>query len=318
MRATMIFFAAATLSLALGVTETAHAAGPQGVAITVKQLNPKAQQDLTARIAKARAKHPGAFKRVLDVVSRVPELDKRRRGPFATITLGLKGIGPDALMPMLEMLAVNGPARGKMTPTAWTTLRVGLIEAVGIQRDPVAEPVLGAILDNETDYWIVRAAAEALGRIGTDASAKKLVALASKPNRRRTAVLSAIGSARRPVVAQALAKIVAETQDHQTTKLAIRALGDIGNVWAWKTPALSKTGEAGSVRSTAAKALVDTFVRLYRDQYLRAEVQKSLLLVDDPATIGLIEGAKSGASPELAAALDALEQKVANSPLHKY
>jgi hypothetical protein len=318
MRATKIFFAMIAVGVAFGATETAHAAATQGVVLTVKELDKNTQTDLFAKIATARVKNPVAFKRVAEVVSRVPELDKQRRGPFATITLGLKRIGPDALMPMLEMLAVNGPPRGNMTPTAWTTLRVGLIEAVGIQRDPVAEPVLSAILDKETDYWVVRAAAEALGRIGSDASAKKLVALASKPNTRQKAVLSALGNARRPIVARALAKIVATPLDYESAKLGVKALGDVGNAWAWKTPALAKTGEAGTVRSTAAKALVDSFVHLYRDKYLRTEIQKSLLLVDDPASPGLIEGAKNGASAELAAALDALEQKLAHSPLHKY
>lgn len=306
------------LGLAVCAAEPAKAAGPSGVVLTVKQLDQKTQKDLTARIKKARADNPVVFQRVAKVASQVPELDKRRRGPFATITLSLKRLGPDALMPMLEMLAVKGPARGDMTSTAWTTLRVGLIEAVGIQRDGVAEPVLTKILETDSDYWVVRAAAEALGRIGTDSAAAKLVSLAEKPNQRRMAVLSAIGNARRPVVAQALSKIVASATDRRTTRLTIQALGDVGNTWAWKTPALSKTGEGGSVRSTAAKALIDTFVRLYGDKELRVELQKSILLVDDPATPGLIEAAKSGASPELAQALDALRQKFEKSPLHKY
>jgi HEAT repeat protein len=314
---TLKFFAvllAAGLSMGAAMG-TARA--DSGVALEVKQLPAKQQSALVTAIAKARAANPDVFKRTAVVASAVEKADRQKRGPYASMTRYFFALGKPAVLPMLELLAVKGPARGNMTETAWTSLRVSLIEAVGMQRDPIAVPVLDAILDNESEFFVSRAAAEALGRIGTDASAKKLVALAFTAGPKQAAVLSAIGDCRRASVASALADFSKKPADARTTRLTLKALGGVGNAWAWKTPNVSKTGEESAVRGTAAKALVAAFARL-DDKDLRLTAQKAILLVDDASTPKLIEAEKRGASAETRAALDALAAKFAKSPLHKY
>lgn len=307
-----------SLVLACGLllgTGTAHA--ESGVVISTKQLSVKDGAALTAAIAKAKADDPTAFQRVAHVVAGVEKLDKNKRGRFATIAPHLAQLGKPALLPMLEMLAVRGPARGQLRDSAWITLRVGLIEAVGALRDPVAVPVLDTILDSERDYWVVRAAAEALGRIGQDGSADKLVKLARASGPKQKAVLAGIGDCRRLVVAKGLADVARTQADAELALLAVKALGGVGNSWAWKTPAVQKSGEEHEVRATAAAALVDAFVR-FDDPQARLTARKAILLVDDPSTPALIEAAKRNASAATRAALDALAVKVANNPLRKY
>ncbi len=296
-------------ALTFGAVMASAEAAPRGAVLAPSDLEASYRTVLLDRIQKARAKNPAAFQRVNEVLSAVPELDRNRRGRFATIARPLAALGPDALMPMLERLVFDGPERGKMTETAWLTLRMGLIEAVGTRRDPIASPALWRIFERENDYYIVRAAAEALSRIGTDEAATALVKLAKTPGDKQRAVLSAIGDCRRAVVARGLEEIVRTTPSYENRKLAIRALGGVGNAWAWQTPVVKKTGEEAIVRSTAAKALVDAFVRNHRDPALRIDAQKALLVVADPATPGMIEGAKSGADAVLAARLDQLSQK---------
>lgn len=300
-----------TLAAALlwGATLASAHAAPRGAVLSPSDLEASYRTVLVERIGKARAERPAAFRNVDDVLSAVPELDRRKRGRFATISRELAALGPDALMPMLERLAVDGPARGKLTDTAWLTLRMGLIEAVGMRRDPVAVPVLWKIYEQESDYYVVRSAAEALGRIGTDDAAAALIKLARTRGPKQLAVLSAIGDCRRTVVARGLEEFLRSSPEYEATRLAIRALGDVGNSWAWETPAVKKTGEGAVVRSTAAKALVDAFARHHRDEVLRIAAQKALLVVADPATPGMIEAAKSGADPRLAARLDQLKLK---------
>jgi HEAT repeat protein len=287
------------------------------VAADIKQLSTQQRGELLTAIAKARAANPTIFKRTRALAATVDKADQRKRGPYASMTRFFFALGKPAVLPMLELLAVSGPARGKLTDTAWTSLRVSLIEAVGMHRDPIAVPVLEAILDHESEYFVVRAAAEALGRIGTDDSAHKLLGLALRSGPKQMAVLSALGDCRRPVVTEALAELLRQPADATTTRLALRALGTNGNAWAWKTPALAKTGEESAVRSTAAKALVAAYARL-EDKDLRLTAQKAVLLVDHPDTPALIEAEKIGASPETRAALAALAAKLAKSPLHKY
>ncbi len=288
-----------TFGLAMG---TARA---DGVAINTKELAQKDRTSLTTAIQKARAANPTVFQQVENVAKRVNQIDKEKRGRFAIVTPFFTVLKKPALLPMLEMLAVQGPARAKYSDTAWQALRVALIEAVGHQRDAVALPVLNAILDSDKDWYVVRAAAEAMGKIGDDASANKLVDLAVKPGARQTAVLSGISACRRSVVAQGLSKFLANPPDTQTTKIALKSLGSVGNSWAWQTPTISKTGEGTAVRQTAAAALVDAFVR-YDDPDLRLTAQKAILVVDDDSTPSLVAAKKSGASKETQAALDKL------------
>ena len=295
----------------LFVMGLAGSARADGLVLGTKNLKAKDRSALKAEITKHRAANPTIYSKLAQAPKMAIEMDEMKRGRAASITLALSGLGKEALFPMLEMLAVDGPPRGKMGDSAWTTLRVGLIEAVGLIRDSRAKPVLNAILDRETDFELVRASAEALGRIGDDASAKKLVRLASVSSVKQAPVLMALGECRRTVAAQALAKL-SNTRDEGQLRIVLKSLGTVGNAWAWQTPDISKTGEGDQVRAIAAKAAMKAFVA--NTGYIQSRAQTALLVINDPSTPGLIAQAKQGASPELLAALDELGTRVANNP----
>jgi HEAT repeat protein len=263
---------------------SAHA---DGIAVKTAHLKAKDRTSLKAEIAKQKRANPKAFQQLQDA----PKL---------------------AEDPMLEMLAFDGPVRGKMSNGAWKVLKVGLIEAVGLIRDKRARPVLNTILDRETDFDLERAAAEALARIGDDASAKKLVKLALTQGPKQAPALSALGECRRTLAARALASL-ATVPDDAVALVVIKSLGTVGNAWAWGTPVIAASGEKDQVRSTAAKALIKAFVT-HKD-YVRHKAGTALLIVADPSTPGLIQAAKKNASADLAADLDALQKRWAESPV---
>jgi HEAT repeat protein len=285
-----------------------------GVVLDKRQLPAAQRQTLEREIVKAKTKNPHLFQKLAQAPDWAREADEQKRGPHATISFALEALGPEAVIPMLEMLAVDGPPRGKLSDTAWLTLRFGLVEAVGLLRDPRSRGVLTAILDKSGDYHVVRAAAEALGRLGDDASAKHLAKLARRSGPKQLAVLNGIGECRRPFAADALANLAAsKPKDEAVARSLIRALGGVGNAWAWQTPELKKTGEGAKVRATAAKALLGLFLHYRGD--LRKRAESAILVVDDPSTPTLIANAKQGASRELIAALDALAARVASNPI---
>src|SRR5690606_1028409 len=105
----------------------------------------------------------------------------------------LAKLGPSALMPMLELLAVD-PPRGIPAASA-PGIRRDLIEAVGLLKDARALPVLSAILDDTTeDAETTRTVAEAVARIGTEEAATRILAAldASRGDRTR-AILAGMG-----------------------------------------------------------------------------------------------------------------------------
>lgn len=284
-----------------------------GVLLGPGGLAPSERAALVADIQKARSATPAAFAAVADLRARLGELDAAKRGRFAPIGPMLKRIGPDGLLPMLEHVAIDSPPRKGLTDTAWSAWRVGLLEAIGTLRDARSAPVLVAVLDGpETDFGVVRAAAAALGKLGTDAAAAKLVAMAKTAGPKQKAVLAGMGHCRRTVVAQVLAAAIAARPDEGTAEDVVRSLGDVGSAWAWDTPVVSASGERKAVQAIAAKALVEAFVA-YGGK-VRKTASNALMVVDDPSTPALAQAAKQGASAEVRAALDELVQRFANNP----
>jgi hypothetical protein len=291
------------------------ASAADGVVVAPGRLTAQARATLVSNIDKARKASPAAFKAVAQVNDQLAELDAHKRGRFPVVTPMLKALGPEALFAMLERMAVSAPARGELSDAAWTAWRAGLIEAVGMLRDPRSAAVLSAVLDSdEADFFVVRAAAEALGRLGDDASAKKLASMSKVAGPRQKAVLAGMGDCRRTIVAQALADAVTARPDADLAKVVVRSLGAVGSSWAWKTPAVAASGEEGATRALAARALVDAFVAYSGE--VRGAASNAILVVDDASTPALIQAAKARVAPssQLAAELDKLAQRFARNP----
>lgn len=303
-----------SVGLVLGaLASDAHAA--DGVVISKGQIPAAARAALIADIAAAKAAHPAAFAAVASVRNSLPALDAQKRGRLAAITPLLRSIGPEGLFPMLGELAVEADARADLTDTAWLAWRMGLLEAVGSIRDGRSEATLTAIVDGpETDFAVMKAAVEALGKVGTDSAASRLVALSKRASPKQAAVLAGMGECRRIKAAEALSLAIGARPSGETARLVIRSLGNVGSAWAWKTPAVARSGEESAVRSLAAKALVGAFVA-YEGETRKGALM-AILVVDDPSTPALIAAAKKGASPAVAAELDRLAAKFAKSPLH--
>ncbi|MBK9258839.1 MAG: HEAT repeat domain-containing protein [Polyangiaceae bacterium] len=306
-------FVVALLGAMMAQVSPVNAAPASGVMLAPDKLPANARTALALDIEAAKRQSPKAFQALSVVRNDLPRLDANKRGRFAPIPAILKSMGKDALLPMLEELAFRGQPKGELTDSAWIAWRAGVIEAVGMLRDARAESVLVTILDgSETEFHVVRAAAAALGRIGTDTAAQKLVTMSKLEGAKRKAVLAGMGECRRKAVAVALADVAIATPDAATAKIIAHSLGDVGSAWAWKTSIIASSGEEAPVRAIAAKALVAVFVA--HDGDARKTASNALMVVDDPSTPALIDAAKKGASRDLAAALDALAARFARNP----
>lgn len=290
------------------------ASAAEGVLLAPGRLPDKARAALIAEIASAKTAAPSAFAAVAGLRARLPELDANKRGRLAPITPELKALGPDGLFPMLAELAVDAPARGDLTESAWAAWRISLLEAVGMLRDPRSAAVLHAVLEGaETDHAIVKAAAEALGKLGTDAAAVKLIAMAKAPGPKQRAVLAGMGECRRTRVAHALAAALGARPDAETARLILRSLGNVGSAWAWKTPVVAASGEKDATRKAAAKALVEAFVAYEGEA--RQMASDAIIVVDEASTPALIAAARARAPQGVQGELDKLAARFARSPL---
>jgi hypothetical protein len=289
---------------ALAVSPAAVAA--DGIVLQRSALPVRVQTDLAAQIAQARAKDPSSFVTVREAVARASAVDAKARGHKAPVGRYLAALGPSALLPLLEIAAFDAPAT-EVTPK----LRRDVVEGIGLLRDARALPVLGAIVERDTDDDVVRTAAEAMGRIGGDDAASALLSsFAAAKGSKRTAIASGMSDCRRLSIASALFAEIAKKPDEATARVLAKALGNVANAWAWKT--LASRAEEGAVREAAARALVATFVSYSAEA--RDAASNALMLVDAPQTPSLIAAARSGASPDTLAALDALSARFAKNP----
>jgi hypothetical protein len=302
------------LALAL-VSMSGDASAATGAALDATDLPAKTRTDLKAEIDKARIATPDLFRQVQDIAARAKELEAGARAPGIPLTMQFKPLGNRALFAMLELLVFDSHTKD-LPPSAASALRLGLLEAVGAIRDARAIPVFEKVIDIGRDDLTLRASSEGLARIGTDDSLKILFAAATKAktndagNDRERALLSGMHDGRRESVARFLAKRLQQNPDAETAKVVVKSLGGVGNAWAWKT--FTDQTEASCTRGIAANALVDAFVRTSGD--VREAAAKAIMVVDDASTPTLIAQAKSGASRDVAAALDDLSARFAKNP----
>jgi HEAT repeat protein len=296
--------------LAVGAVQTLSAPAEAAPVATSMRMPANRLAELKVQVAKARTLDARVFTNVNTIVNHAPEADARARGRKGATALVLAKLGPSALMPMLEMLAIDSP-HGIPEESA-ASVRRDVIEAVGLLKDARALPVLDAILsDASEDAATTRTTAEAVARIGTDEAATKiLAALDASTGERTHAIIAGMGDCRHLRVTEALATRLRTTNDAATARAAARSLGRAGNAWAWKT--VADRSEENPIRTTSAKALLDSFVRRSGEE--RTAASNALMVVDAPETPALIAEAKRGASPDLAKALDALSARFARNP----
>ncbi|MCC6810839.1 MAG: hypothetical protein IT381_25645 [Deltaproteobacteria bacterium] len=283
---------------------------PQGLVLSPRALPPAVAQRLTLDIAAAKSAAPATFSGLQALIAQVPRLDAQKRGDLPTLTPRLSRLGPDALLPMLEAIAFQAPARAAWTESAERGLRLSLIEAAGMLRDARAEPVFLAILaSDERDFATLQLTAEALGRLESDTAVNALLAAATTD--KRDAVLAGMGQCRRARIADALAIALDGARSPAQAKSLVRSLAHAGNAAAWKLGG-PYADEARAVRATAAEALLRAFIAY--DDEARDAASNGLMVVDDAETPILIARARVLADAATAAALDELAQRFARNP----
>ncbi len=258
-------------------------------------------------IANARVRSSGTFAKIAAVRARLPELDSKRRGPLAPIPAYLGDLGPDAAFALVERV-LDGESDPKLTATARTAWRAGVVEALGHLRDPRTRDVVAPLLD-DADPMVARAAAEAIARLADDAS---IAILLPRIARGELTAVSGAGFARRRSVASALSALLATRPSPEIARVAARALGENGAAWAFSTGHTAAPSEEADVRALSARALIGAFVAYEGDT--RRAAENALLVVDDPSTPALLAAAKVTASSDTIAALDRLSVRFARNP----
>jgi hypothetical protein len=288
----------------LGVSGAAQA---DGLAARVVDVPEPSRRAIAAEIAKAKVADPQAFEAVRKARGVRREFYGQRRNPVPTAGRELRALGPSALWAMVDALAFDAPPRDGLSDAEWTALTVGLIEAVGVLRDPRSGPVLGAVFASGPPApRVAKAAAVALGRLCGDAELGLLAKHTEAGDARRLAAIHGLGECKRVESVDRLAALLAVETDAATVEALASALGAVGSSWAWTAMGPQAEARGLAVRKTAATALVAAYAQ--RSREARASLGRALAAVEYPETAALIERARVGAGAEARAALDRLKR----------
>lgn len=285
-----------------------------GAARADVQLSSEAHTRLEAHIQTAHTRDAAIFDAVKSIVAQADALDHQKRGRFYPMTSILRGVvrgHPGSAMALLEPLVAPERFTMPRSESARIALRAGLLEAAGDLKDPAAAPVYRAIIANETEFYALRAAVEALGKLAQDADVAMLSTLAQARGPKQDAVVSGIGACRRVAAAHALESVVAQNPTGMSAKHLARALSAMGSAWALATPNASPALEAPAVRDTTGRAALAMFVS---NVEARQDASNALVVIAAPDAPRWIADARRTASPELATALDALAARLAHNP----
>jgi hypothetical protein len=136
-----------------------------GAVITKAELGADRAQ-LEREVAAARAADPQAFAAVRAVDAYRPAGYKRFRNPRpAVVGLVFRRLGARALWPLVELAALNGPDLAGLTAEEARALKVGALDALGVQRRAELLPLFAAAM-KPTDLDVATTAAIGLGRLG--------------------------------------------------------------------------------------------------------------------------------------------------------
>src|SRR5262245_24839731 len=105
----------------------ASEARADGVVVNPGSMPASEADALKAQIDAEHASNPAAFDAVRNVKGHRPEVYRNNRNPYPTTSRELRGLGASALLPMLEALAFDAPARGSLTDAEWDALAIGLL-----------------------------------------------------------------------------------------------------------------------------------------------------------------------------------------------
>jgi hypothetical protein len=283
---------------------TAHA---DGLAAGSGDLPADAKKALVKDVAAFKASHPEAFEAVRNIQGIQPEVYKTYRNPQPLAAPDLKRLGASALLPMLSALALETPAV-MLSEKEKTAYVVGLLEAAGALRDARSGPVFSAIFEGKNKpAEVLRAAAEAMGRLCSDTELSALKKHTAASDALRPHALRGLGECRRKESAEHLATLLA-TADAASAESIADALGRAASSWAWKAMGAKSEATAKLVQATAAKALVAAFVK-HKDA--RSSLKKALRSVESPDAPALISAARSTADSDAQSALDTLAKQIA-------
>lgn len=288
--------------------------GPQrGLAVSPGELEPAASRNLGRQIELARAEHPEIFEAVAEIVAGYPvELGPPDRSGKVRIEPHLMALGPDALYPMLEVLAVREPPNVPKSESTLVDLQIGVLYAVGTLRDPRAEQVLRAVvLKPRLDQRVRDVAAVALSRLPTDVALGALSGILEDRDDvgAARAAYKGLGRVRRLEAVETLARAGRTRLDNETAAVLARALGDAGSASVWE---IVDDGVRESEEREAREIAVESVFYLfetYDDPEVRSAVERAVCIIDHESTLSRIAALREKASPDLQRNLDVLEDR---------
>lgn len=244
-------------------------------------------EQLSKSIKEERQAHPVAFQMLERIRSKTANEAPTPHNRVGTAN-AIIGMGPDALLPILELLAFQNERVRAMNEGSRVAFTVGMLEALTRLKDARAGVVLVDLLNgNEQNAFVSDAAARALGALCRTEDIKYLEAASVSGHRRETSALKGLGYCRKQAAADVLVGRLESATDEATVNAAAIGLGWMGSSWGWRALGVERETEGNAIRAFIADALMRAW--LNRPGATRKELGDALMMTEHPGTEAQLE-----------------------------
>jgi hypothetical protein len=272
-------------------------ANADGLAVQQSTIEASARASLKKEIDAFRVAHPDVVKRVRNVQGVTPSVYSQSKRPMPEATRELRGIGRDALLPMLEVLAFDA-SQTDLADAERDALLEGMLTVVGELRDARSLPVLSATFAKQTGFdGASAAAAKGLGKLCGAAEISQLSKRTADKSSVRFAAIAGLGECRKTEAATKLIEVLRGASDDDTRVAAIDALGTLGSSWAWTALGASEQARGEAIREKISDALIDSLATAKGSNAsrIRSEAKKAITKCDSSNAIERTRTAASAA-----------------------
>lgn len=273
--------------LMLGVVSSVAAVAAPGQLVRAEALPAEVRGQYEMAIARAKRSGVAAFKAVASVRESLGSLDAKKRGRLAPVSPMLKSLPEGKVGALVEAAVFEGEVAEGLAPSALLAWHVGLLEALGFAREVSLQPLFALVLATDARPEVLRAAAEGVGRLGTDEALELLLLTAKGEGGAARAAELGLGDCRRARAAEALGRAYGASSDASHRLSLLRAMARLGSPWAWRTPqGKPPEAEATAIRESLAGTLVRAYLRGGGDE--RQGAKDALLQLQAPESLMLL------------------------------
>lgn len=218
----------------------------------------------------------------------------------------LQQLGPEAALPLLQL--VDGPGPAGAPPRTAALLKLAALDALTHLKEPRGTALYEKLFDEDGDADVARAAGEALGALESGEAMTFLLDRALAGHPREKAAFAGLAFCRKGEVAHRFAARLSERPEPKLVRVLAQRAAFWGSSWAWEALGPERAAEGLAARQALAESLLAALPAYEGDA--RTAIENALVTIEHPMTKDAIARLRPTAPSSLVKHLDQLAARL--------